>query len=495
MTPLDVSERYFEPRRGLFDSAVSETAAVKAAKGTRHPTESELAALKAAEEVRVVSVAARAANYAPSDVHTAAAALLNDAGAFLRRFVVMDDRQAAAAVLWIAHTYAIDAAESTPYLCVTSAEKRSGKSRLREVLELLVREPLPAANISDAALFRAIAATTPTVLLDEADAIFKARDREDLRGLLNAGVRRGAVAYRMGGNGKTTLEKFPVFCPKAFFGIGEFLPDTLADRSIPIRLQRRTRDEHAERFRFRDAEADGHLLRDRLDEWLVPQVDHLSRARPVLPDELDDRAQDAWEPLLAIADLAGGDWPARARDAAVALSSGEERDDESLTVRLLTDIREAFEGTDGRLRTADLLDRLYRLEESPWADRALTAYGLSQLLKPYRIKTMSVRHDGKVVRGYRVEQFADAFARVLTVTTVTPVTTEAASQARCNGDNACNANHAAAAPIIVVGDDGYLDLLDRAHRNGHITDRERRDRRRLHFTIRGVLGDGVRAVA
>src|SRR5262249_40284543 len=156
----------------------------------------------------------------------------------------------------------VDAAESTPYLAVTSAEKRSGKSRLREVLELLVRQPLPASNISDAALFRAIASTTPTVLLDEADAIFKAREREDLRGLLNAGYRRGAVAYRMGGRNKTTLETFPVYCPKAFFGIGDFLPDTLADRAIPIRLQRRTREETVERFRRRDVQPVGETLRD-----------------------------------------------------------------------------------------------------------------------------------------------------------------------------------------------------------------------------------------
>jgi hypothetical protein len=482
VTRPDVSERYFEPLRLAGD-------AVKAAKGARHPTESELAALKAAEGVRVVSVAARDAHYAPSDVHTAAAALLNDAGAFLRRFVVITDAQACALVLWIAHTYAIDAAESTPYLCVTSAEKRSGKSRLREVLELIVREPLPAANISDAALFRAIAATTPTVLLDEADAIFRARDREDLRGLLNAGVRRGAVAYRMGGNGKTTLEKFPVFCPKAFFGIGEFLPDTLADRSVSIRLQRRTRDEHVERFRHRDAEAGGHLLRDRLADWLEPQVEHLRAARPELPDELDDRAQDAWEPLLAIADLAGGDWPARAHDAAVALSSGEEREDDSITVQLLRDIH-AVLGSEGddRLRTADLLDQLHAIEESPWSEwhgKPLAAHGLSKLLRPYRIRTMPVWSDGKTVKGYKAEQFADAWFRVLGVRWVRAVRAKTASQAAPNSPNSPNPNHPKA-PIIVVGDDGYLELLDRAHRNGHVTDRERRERRRLHFTIRGA---------
>jgi hypothetical protein len=267
--------------------------------------------------------------------------ILDDVVAFIRRFVVMDEAQADAVALWVAHTHAADAAESTPYLAVTSAEKRSGKTRLREVLELLVHNALPASNISDAALFRAVDKLSPTLLLDEADAVFKAREREDLRGMLNAGYRRGAVAYRMGGANKTKLEDFPVFCPKAFFGIGDFLPDTLVDRAIPIRLQRRTREEQVERFRRRDAEPRGHSLRDGLADWLEPQTEELQRVRPHLPDELDDRAEDSWEPLFAIADLAGRDWPDRARLAALALFNPDQREDDSMTARLLADIYRA----------------------------------------------------------------------------------------------------------------------------------------------------------
>src|SRR4051794_7858052 len=176
--------------------------------------------------------------------------LLDDLVTFVRRFVVLSGAQADAVALWTLHTHAFDAADVTPYLAITSAEKRSGKTRLLEVLELLVRAPLPTSNISDAALFRAIAELSPTLLFDEVDAIFgpKARDREDLRGMLNAGYRRGAVARRMGGPKMTTLEAFPVFCAKAFAGIGE-LPDTLRDRSIRLRLERRTREETIERFR------------------------------------------------------------------------------------------------------------------------------------------------------------------------------------------------------------------------------------------------------
>jgi hypothetical protein len=175
--------------------------------------------------------------------------ILDDIVHFVRRFVVLDEGQADAVALWIAHTHAIEAAETTPYLAISSAEKKSGKSRLGlEVFQLLVREPLPSMNISDAALFRAIEELSPTLLLDEADAVIKAREREELRGLLNAGYRRGAVAYRMGGTNRSKLERFKVFSAKAFIGIGNFLPDTLVDRSIPIRLKRRTREEPIERF-------------------------------------------------------------------------------------------------------------------------------------------------------------------------------------------------------------------------------------------------------
>jgi hypothetical protein len=320
---------------------------------------------------------------------------------------------------------------------------------------------LSASNISDAALFRAVAKQNPTLLLDEADAIFKAREREDLRGLLNAGYRRGAVALRMGGANKTTLESFPVFCAKAFFGIGDFLPDTLTDRTIPIRLERRRLDEEVERFRIRDVEPEGWGLRDRLAEWLEPQLDYLRDVRPDLPLDLDDRAQDSWEPLLAIADLAGGGWPERARQASVVLSTGEEREDDSLSVQVLRDIYSIL-SADGRISMVDLLRRLNAIEESPWADlhgKPLTGHGLGKLLKPFRIKTMTVRHEGKAVRGYKVEQFNDAFVRVLGVTGVTGVTTESSSEARSNARNARNASTRDGRAGSMPADDDLLDEL------------------------------------
>jgi hypothetical protein len=375
------------------------------------------------------------------------ALVLDDAVRFTRRFVVLSAIQADASALWDAHTHAIEAADATAYYAVTSAEKRSGKSRLLEVQELLVARPLPTSSISDAALYRAIDKLTPTLLLDEADGIFgkkrNGHEREDLRRLLNAGWRRGAVARRMGGPRMTTLEEFPVFCAKAFAGIGDYLPDTLSDRAIWIRLERRTRDEPVERFRRREVVPEGEMLRDRLADWLEPQLDELRAARPELPEELDDRAWDFWEPLLAIADLAGGDWPERARRAAVALSSGEARQDDSLSAQLLADIHAVFsENGAERFKTADLIDRLGEVEESPWGDwygKPISPQALSKLLRPYRIKTQPVWADGKTVRGYKLEQFEDAFLRVLGVRSVRSVRSGTATDAGPNAPNAPNA--------------------------------------------------------
>jgi Protein of unknown function (DUF3631) len=365
---------------------------------------------------------------------------------------VYDPAQAVAVALWIAHTHAVEEAfDTTPYLALTSAEKRSGKSRLLELLELTAHSPLPAVNLSDAVLFRVIEARKPTLLLDEADAVFKNREREELRGMLNAGFRRGGKAYRMGGANNRVLEEFAVYCPKAFAGIGDYLPDTLSDRSILLRLERKTQNEKVQRFRRREVVPEAQVLREQLTASIKPRVDDLAAARPPLPDELDDRAQDYWEPLLAIADLAGGEWPARARAAAIKLSSGEGREDDSKSIRLLTDIRAVFEATEAHaFKTDDLISKLSEIEESPWGDwrggKPISGHALSQVLKPYRIRTMAVWVEGATVRGYKREQFKRAWERYLpaapvpAVRNVRNVRTGTSKQNEPNAPNAPNAS-------------------------------------------------------
>jgi Protein of unknown function (DUF3631) len=366
--------------------------------------------------------------------------LLDSLVSFLRRYVVMSEPQGIAVALWIVHTHALGAAEQSPLLAITSAEKQSGKTRLLDVLELLVAKPWRVITPSEAVVFRKIDADTPTLLLDEVDAIFGPKassNMEGLRALLNAGNRPGTMVPRCVGPSQE-LKSFEVFCPKALAGIRD-LPDTVADRAIPIRLKRRAPGEPVQRFRRRDADDAGHPLYESVRSWAEYHAPTLTEMRPSLPDELSDRAQDAWEPLFAIADEIGGDWPGHARSTAVALSGIEAHDDESAGVRLLSDIRAIFatKGHD-RISSATLAAELHELEESPWSEwygKPITQHGIAKLLKHFEIRPRSVRLDDETTpKGYRLDQFEDTFARYLPEKTATTPQPNAHAGFRANSD-------------------------------------------------------------
>ncbi len=223
----------------------------------------------------------------------------------------------------------------------------SGKTRLLEVLRLLVANPWFTGRTSTAALTRKIDRSAPSLLLDEGDPAFNGDKEyaEALRGVLNTGYRRGgAVTVCTGQGPNLDVKDFSTFCPKAIAGIGR-LPDTVESRSIPIRLKKRLTREPVERFRERKARAVGQTLAEGLAMSVVPILAELESAEPELPDELSDRSQDVWEPLLALGDAAGGVAPESPRRSR-ALSSAQEPEDATLGVRLLADLRECFGDSD-----------------------------------------------------------------------------------------------------------------------------------------------------
>jgi hypothetical protein len=372
------------------------------------------------EELEALLLAAPAFQPSPSAVGDVRPLgdVLEDVEQFITRFVSFTSRaQADATTLWTAHTHGLDFAQTSPYLAVTSPEKRSGKTRLLEVLELLVKEPWRMATPSEAVLFRHIHDAHPTLLFDEIDAVFgpkAGRDNDGKRAILNAGYRRGTFVPRMVGEGtKQHVENFDVFCPKALAGIGK-LPDTVADRSIAIRLHRRKRDEPVERLRYRVVRPQGEALRDELSAVMGQQ--DLADKLPDLPSELNDRAADGWEPLLAIADAAGGRWPEHARLAAVILSAVSDADEQGLGIKLLDDIRTVLaEIPEDRIPTAKLKDRLRREEEWPWLEKNLTPTMLARLLKKYEIKPKTIKPGGGAdsAKGYKREDFEEVFERYL----------------------------------------------------------------------------------
>ena len=290
--------------------------------------------------------------------------LLEDIQAFIRRYVVLTDAQAVAVALWVAHTHTLDAADCTPYLDISSATKQCGKTRLLEVLDLLVNDPWFTGRATAAVLVRKIDGERPTLLLDESDPAFKGEKEyaETLRGVLNTGYKRnGRSSMCVGQGAAISYKDFSTFCPKAIAGLGK-LPDTVADRSIPVKLQRRSRLERVERFRERIARGEAEPIRQALSAFSRSVTGELRDARPAIPDELDDRAGDVWEPLLALADHAGGDWPGRALSAALKLSARGGRDDDSSGERLLSDIRDVFGqlSEEDKIFSADLVGRLKR---------------------------------------------------------------------------------------------------------------------------------------
>jgi len=333
-----------------------------------------------------------------------------------------EPEQADAVALWVVHSHAFDAAETTPRLSIQSAEKRSGKTRLLELLDLLVRAPVSTASISAAALFRLVAEGPATLLIDEIDTVFSSRGSgaQDLRGLLNAGYRRGGGVIRSAGKGRGT-ERYSVFAPVVLAGIGN-LPDTVSDRSIPIRMKRRADGELVEKFRRRDVELEAHELRARIGRWADEHVNHLATVRPEMPDVLGDRSSDIWEPLLAIASIAGDDWTERATAAAIALSARSAADDRNPGVRLLEAIRAVLlERSDRKqIASAELATAVNESDPSFGAD-PIDVREIAVRLREFDIRPRPLRRGNDVFRGYCRSDFEDAFGRYLPTQVVTGV--------------------------------------------------------------------------
>ncbi|MFB7663941.1 DUF3631 domain-containing protein [Kitasatospora sp. NPDC056138] len=354
------------------------------------------------------------------------AALLDEVERFHRRFNVFPSEAAyTAVVLWDAHTHLLDCFESTPRIAFLSPEPGSGKTRALEIMETIAPRPVLTTDVSPAALFRTVsdADARPTVLFDEIDTVFgpKAAGNEDLRGLINSGHRRSGVVLRcVGDGGSQTVQPFPVYAALAMGGLGD-LPDTIMSRSVVIRMRRRAPNEMVEPYRERIHKAEGHKLRDRLAEWASSVRDQLHDVWPVLPEGISDRPADVWEPLLAVADAAGGHWPKRARTACIELVTASKANDKgSVGIRLLGDLRDIFGGAE-RMLSSELLSKLAELDDAPWADldgKPITARALARMLGDYvtadndPIKPRNIKTGPKSsAKGYYAADLADAWLR------------------------------------------------------------------------------------
>ncbi len=337
---------------------------------------------------------------------------------FLTRYVILPARTALPLTLWVLMTYTFDSFDAVPYLVISSPAPRCGKTRLLECLELVASKSRRASNVSEAALFRNIEKCAPTLMLDEAETLRGKSERaEYLRQILNAGNRRGAVVTRCVGQGANLdAQDFSVFCPKVLAGIGNF-PQTITDRAIIIAMQRRKDCEKVERFLYRTVEPVGRALSEQASAFVSKRRDEIGAAYGAAAlDFISDRDAEAWGPLFAILSVAAPERLPELRTCAEQLthSKGVNAEDDSPALRLLLDMREVWSESEARIFTTELLQRLKKIEDGPWAsDERFDGRRLSRLLRPFGVSAATVRIGAETRKGYTWQDAEAAFARYL----------------------------------------------------------------------------------
>lgn len=335
--------------------------------------------------------------------------------AVLNKYMVLPEHSPTAITLWVLFSYVYDEFDCCPILAAVSPEKRCGKTSLLSLLTAFCQKVLSASNISASAVFRSVEKWQPTLIIDEADTFIKHND--ELRGVLNSGhTRATASVIRTVQKGKKfDVERCSTWAPKAIALIGK-LPDTLADRSISVKMRRKRADEKRERIPYSKLTDQLETLRKKIARWAADA----DLQEVTAPDKLDDRAADNWMPLLAIADTIG--WADKATKAALALSG--KTDTDTIRTELLRDIWEILQNVDGdAIPSKELLNKLNEMDERPWPTfhkgNQLSGNGLARLLKPFGISSKLIRFDDSPARGYEKESFNDAATRYLDVTDVT----------------------------------------------------------------------------
>jgi Protein of unknown function (DUF3631) len=351
--------------------------------------------------------------------------LLSRLADYFARYAVLPNGGPCACAEWTVHTYVYDVFDISPKLWINAPTRDSGKTRMLELLGLVVAHPLACASVKPASLFRAISLLKPTMLLDEVDGYFKAGasdQADELRTILNASHSRttGYVIRSVGEDHE--VRRFHVFAPVAMAGIGA-IPGTLASRSISIRMRRALPRERPPRI-TKKTRQEAEVLARKCVRWAQDNRDKLDPDRDptTWADELFNRAGDNWRVLCSIADLAGGIWPKLTVDAVRALSPPDD-DAETIAEKLLHDLEAVWPRTgldpDRREKEAtseDLVGLLVALEGRPWAEmgkarKALTKNRLATLLEVFKVRPGFLGPKDARKRGYRLADLADAFGR------------------------------------------------------------------------------------
>ena len=347
----------------------------------------------------------------PWEASVDGAVVLDEIAESFRRYIALPDGAADALALWCAHTHCFKSFECSPRLNFYSPAKGCGKTTARDVVALFVPRPILTENMSVAVLFRLVDAQAPVILADEYDAWLKFN--EELRGLLNAGHRRGATVFRCEGD-SNEVRQFNAYAPAVLCGIGT-LPGTVHDRSIVVPLSRAKPGELSKRFDSRKVGSEKELNR-KLARFMADKTTQLEAIDPSLPNGVFNRLADNWRPLFAVAEVVGGNWQQRCADSFAKLTSAASKaETDGLKEMLLADIQGLFK-TD-RMFSRELIERLSGMTERPWPEvcrgKPITERWLARNLGVFGIHPKQLRIGEDNGRGHELADLVEAFERYL----------------------------------------------------------------------------------
>jgi len=345
--------------------------------------------------------------------------LLTEIEATISRHVVVAVEAAKALAAWVVHTYVFNLREAAAYVAIQSPEKRCGKTTLLAVLSEMAAKPLVASNISVGALFRAIDEAMPTLFIDEADT-FLGRNTV-MRGILNSGnTRKTAFVVRLApkrnkesdqsdcekGYGKSKVVRYACWCPKVIAMIGK-VPETLADRAVVVNMTRKLVAEKCQPL----AELDAEPIRRKCMRWAIDNAQKYEEWPRQTVENVSDRASDTYEPLVAIAEMAGEEQKSALKLAAQKLCGYENTEPEA--ANLLLDIMAVFIFRQSRrVFSRDLAAALQG--KSGWvaydctSRQPVTELHIAQVLRRYSIRPTTVRIGPNLSKGYKWEDFSEA---------------------------------------------------------------------------------------
>ncbi len=341
-------------------------------------------------------------------------ALLHELMASASSYLALPTDAPALVSLWVLHAHAVKAFYFTPRLSIRSPTKRCGKTALLDWLQAVTPKSIRTESVTSAVIFRLIEEFEPVLLVDEVDRYIKRND--ELIAAVNAGHRHGGCHLRCEGD-DNKVRGFKTFAPVALAGIGK-LPDTIADRSIEIMMERATKRQAAKirPFRADRANPESDLCR-KAARWAADNFGALKAHDPEIPDEMFNRQADNFRPIFAVADMAGDEWPQLARDVARRITNTAD-DEQDAGVMLLWDIRDLFmERHTDRLLGEDIAPALEKIEDRPWAEwgrsqRPISKGQVARLLRRFGIVSKATAlADGRNKKGYTLDQFEPILER------------------------------------------------------------------------------------